>query len=243
MKISGFAGYVFLTLITTQIGSDAAITLSINNSASTARQIVLADGVTMVTSGSARVGYFADPVASDLIMRGGDWAALNAAFIALGENSANPNAGDVTTPVVAGNLPIPIGNNTAGRLSGQITGVIGNTAANPNPPGFFAPNNTRVFVLVSNSPDPATTAPTQWALVSESAWRIPADDLSIPGGASVTLALSAANLDSQANDVWRGSFTTPAANQNFLVLQVVPEPSASMLALGALLFPLNRRRR
>lgn len=208
-----------------------AITISSNNNGGGGRQILTSTGA-LLTGGSVRIGYFANIGASDSVMRGGDWAALNALFIPLGESAANPTRGDVTTPATAGDLPIPVPSGASpGRYSGQITGI---TSAG-------LPLGTRLFILVSNSSNPAVGAPSEWALVSEAAWVAPFDD-PFTGG-SATLALNATNIDSVANDVWRGNISTTGASANFLTLAVaVPEPT-SLVICAFLSVGLLRRRR
>lgn len=214
------------------VSAQAAITISSNNSGGGGRQILTSTGV-LLTGGSVRIGYFSNIGASDSVMRGSDWGALNALFIALGE-AASPTRGDVTSPasVTGTDLPIPVPSGaTAGRYSGSIGGI---TQAG-------APEGIRLFLLISNSSDPVNSPPTEWALVSEALWTSPFDD---PGtGGTTALALNATNINDAAADVWRGSLSTTGASANFLSLAAVPEPGTLTLCLVAVGMLARRRRK
>jgi hypothetical protein len=233
--------------------SHAVITVSANNSGGGGRQITTSTGTLLAAgTGSLRIGYFLDPNAA--VLRSGDWAAVYNAFIPLGEG-AHANLGDVTAPAgVPGNSPIPVPSAaTAGRFTGQITGIIGtNDLVNPNPP----PSSTslvqgvRLFLLASNAPDPKTFGANnppggpggfEWALVGDAtAWVAPRDDPNIPGGASITMAMNATNIN-EAADVYWGNIETVGTN-NFLRLAFIPEPSTSLLGLLGLGLLARRRR-
>lgn len=245
---------IFATALTVSLvsSSHAAVTLSSNNSGGGGRQITTAAGALLTTGqGSLRIGYFLD--SSSPVIASGDWAAINAAFIPLGEGRAG--LGDVTTPATAGDAPIPVPSAaTSGRFSGQITGITGtNVAVDPPATGSSLSQGVRLFLFAANSPDPKVTPPTQFALVSDCVlWRAPKDDPNIPGGASITMAMNATNINvddpanrmgNPLNDVFWGSIATVGA-ENFLRLAPpVPEPSTGLMALLAGLGLVVRRRR
>lgn len=211
------------------ITATAAVTISSNNSGGSGRTITSSTGTAVVT-GSIRIGYFANIVGSDSVMRGGDYAALNAIFIPLGEVGSDATGGDVTSPVVAGNNPIPIGA-TAGKYTGQITGI----------KNSYLPTGTRLFILASNSLDPKSSAPTEWALVSDAAWVAPLDDVNL--GGSITLSLNNTNINDANADVWRGTIGTSGV-LNLAAATPIPEPTIAslMLVLGGLTVSTRRRR-
>ena len=213
-------------LLTSAGLADAAIALSSNNSGGAGR-VVTTSSSTALTGGSIRIGYFADIVQSDTIMRGGDYAALQAIFIPLGEKTSVPSGGDVTNPVVAGDLPVPIGNITAGKFNGTIDGI----------QNSYAPSGTRIFLLISNSADPKTSAPTEWALISNAGWTVPTDDVLAPP--SLTMAVNTTNIG--ASQVWRGSLGSNT-NLTLAAAAAVPEPSIAILCLVGVFAGLRRRK-
>lgn len=222
--------------------SHAAITISSNNSGS-GRQITTSTGTPLATgAGSMRIGYFLD--ANSPVLRSGDWTAINAVFIPLGEGGP-ATLGVVTNPVQAPGPPIPVPSGaTAGRYNGSIGGITGsNAAVDPAPNSNTLSQGVRLFLFASNSPDPKVTAPSQFALVSDDVlWRAPKDDPLIPGGASVTMALNLANI-SDASDIFHGTVES-VAGTNFLRLALpIPEPGTTLLGLVAAAGLIARRRR
>ena len=235
--------FILSTILTATLAasSHAAITFSSNNSGGGGRQVTSSTGTLIPTGGgSLRIGYFLD--SSSPVLSSGDWSAINALFIPLGEG--RPNLGGVATPV-AGNTPIPIPSGaTAGRFLGQITGVTGtNVAVDPPSSVNSLSQGTRLFLFLSNSATPSTLAPTQFALVSDNTlWRAPKDDPTIPGGASLTMAMNATNIN-EAGDIFWGAISTAGASNFLAVAPVVPEPSSSLLGLLAAFGLIARRRR
>jgi hypothetical protein len=227
--------------------SHAVVTISANNSGGGGRQLTTSTGTLLAAgTGSLRIGYFLDPSAPAL--RSGDWAAVFNAFIPLGEGS-HANLGDVTNPAgVPGNSPIPVPSAAAaGRFNGSITGIVGtNDAVNPPASSTSLSQGVRLFLLASNAPDPKTfgansPAGFEWALVSDATlWVAPKDDPTIPGGASITMAMNATNIN-DASDVYWGNIETVGTN-NFLRLAFIPEPSTSLLGLLGLGLLARRRR-
>jgi PEP-CTERM motif len=243
---------ILVTAVAVSIASSshAVITLNTNNSGGGGRQITTSTGTLLAAgTGSLRIGYFLDPSAP--VLRSGDWAAVFNAFIPLGEGR-HANLGDVTTPTVAGNGPIPVPSAaTAGRFAGQITGVVGtNLPAPPPATDTSLSQGVRLFLLASNAPDPKTFGGNspggfEWALVSDATlWVAPNDDPNIPGGASLTMAMNATNIN-DASDVYWGTLDTTTVGgvtSNFLRLAFIPEPSTSLLGLLGLGLLARRRR-
>lgn len=85
---------------------------------------------------------------------------------------------------------------------------------------------TRLFLFLVNQPE-FSGSPTEWGIFSASSWVIPA-----VGEADLTLAFK--DVDTAA-EVYRGKLGS-------LGTAPVPEPSVSLLALGALALGLRRRR-
>jgi MYXO-CTERM domain-containing protein len=230
------------TAVSIASSSHAAITISANNLGA-GRQLTTQSGTLLAAgTGSLRIGYFLD--SNSPVLRSGDWAAINAVFIPLGEGSS-PNLGDVTTPAgVPGNSPIPVPSAaTAGRVSGQITGVIGtNDAVAPPVSASTLVQGTRLFLLASNSPDPKVSAPAEFALVSDAViWLAPKDDPTIPGGASLTMAMNVANLNEPADIYW-GTIDTQGTSNFLRLAPPIPEPATSLLGLVGLGLLARRRR-
>ena len=217
--------------------SQAAILLSSNNSGGGGRQITTSTG-TLLTGGSMHIGYFADPAAAGL--RSGDWSYIATNFIPLGEGRAGLGGG------TAGVAPILIPSAAAnGRYTGSVSGITGtNQASDPTTASTSVLNQgTRLFLLALDVPS-MSTAPTQFALVSDSTlWKAPKDDPLIPGGASLTLALNRTNIapGEEATDVFWGTLASDSATVNFLRLAPpVPEPSTSLMAVLAGLGLIDR---
>ncbi len=225
-----------LTLLGTILFASAApgaIIINYNNLGGGGRQFTTSTG-DLLTGGSLQIGYFLD--AGNPALSSGDLAQVRSAFIPLG--TGQPGMG---TGGNVGTFAVPSGA-AAGRSNGSVTGVIGtNTPTNGAPALGTLVQGTRLFVLVWNS------SQTEFGLFSDSVlWLAPKDDPDIPGGASLTMALNATNLDpaSASTELLHGTYDSTSATANFLRLAPnIPEPSTGILSLLAALGICVRRRR
>jgi hypothetical protein len=218
-------------LLTT--AAQGAITLNYNNLGGGGRQFTTSSGA-LLTGGSLQLGYFLDT--GHAALSSGDLAQVRSQFIPLGTGQAGMGTGGAT-----GTFSIPSAT-TDGRSSGQILGVIGtNTPTNGVPTTGTLVQGTRLFVLVWNA------GQTEFGLFSDSAlWLAPNDNPDIPGGASLTLAINATNLDpaNASTELYHGTYDSTSATANFFRLEAnIPEVSTSMLSLLAVFGLAIRRRR
>jgi hypothetical protein len=190
----------------------------------------------LIVGAQVRMGYFSgfdgsNDAALTAALASEDPTVLSGAlsrFVPMGENfGGNANLGTVTSTGLPRITPRTI--NTVsyqGRLAGQVSNAIVASAAPNSISPSGVPSGTRIFLLVYNAP--IATA-SQLGIFSSTAWTMPADNLINP-------ALNTVDVDAAA-EVYRGSL-----NGSELRLAVIPEPSATLLALVGAGFALRRRR-
>ena len=208
-----------------------AVSVAINDTAGTTTNYVTSNSGAAIPNGSAliRLGYFNTsaqlPTWSE-DLRSTSIDRINSAlssFVPFGEGGAN--LGDTPT---APNAPRFA---TRGGIESRLIGGVQNIQSVSGTPNSVssagAPAGSRIFMLVYSDLNSMLNNGEEFGVFSSSNWLVDFDNSS----ASVLLT-----TDVDANEIFRGSVGS-------LRLAPVPEPSGSLLAFGAALVGLRRRRR
>lgn len=229
--------YFFFTLsCLSLVSSSLAANIAINNTigaadsanfhysdSTTTVRLKDSTGALLPVGTDFRVGYFKGYTASlNSILSTSSFTDLT--------NPLNPN----------GFVPIGVGNTGTGddvRVNMEIRDFGGTlrtitTVPNvsylngtPNTEGSGLTRGTKLFLFLLNQADFSGT-PTEWGIFSATTWEIPA-----AGDADVTLAFKEVDT---AGEVFRGKLGSLGT--------AVPEPTASILVVGAVALGLRRRR-
>ncbi len=157
--------------------ANAAVSI-VSNSLAGGKKVVSSGASDLPAGSVVRVGFITDPLGNDAILRGGNFAALNAIFTPLG--TENSTAGSGTGAFV-------IGTPTAGNWASTINGV----------ENSYVPVGTQLYLWVLNNSVPANA--TEWGLYADPLWKMP-DGTLVANQISITTS----SIDSAA-EVFRGS--------------------------------------
>lgn len=205
-----------VTLAAASVSSAALVNISSNSWTSPGKFVVTSTGALLPLGSAVRIGIFAS---APVITSTTTFASINSLFTPLGENTADANDGS-GGPLSINDINPLDALNTRGHYAGQISGV-------ENGDSRFS-TGTRLYVMVLNQPAATMFDATEWAIFSDAAWTIPST-----GARSLTTVQI-----SDSSEVYAGT----NESGRILMAAVVPEPSVSLLALGAVAFGLRRRR-
>jgi hypothetical protein len=188
-----------------------------------------------LTNGAAlvRIGFLTDSSSAVLTslaspLRSVVDTALSTYFVGLGDIG-----GDADLGALASGGPRVIqrtvnGISSAGRIAGNVSGV--NVGVYTPPTTITGvPSGTRLVMLVYDTLTPSTATEMGIFSSDDVTWRMPADSLS-----NITLLTTLVDTNAEVYRGTRGSLHLSPIG--------VPEPSVSLLALGAIGLGLRRRR-
>jgi hypothetical protein len=226
----------FLLLTIASASSLQASTISVSDFSGSG--VTFVENKVLTSSGAAlvngealvRVGFFTALSSETLTAlksedRSTLYQAISTYFVGLGEGLDTDLGADVSGGPRIIQRTVN-GSSQTGRLAGQINGVT---------PGSYAPGNingvpagTQLFVLVYDKATLETATELAIFSANDNGWRMPSDNL-----ASITLNTT---LVDTPGEIYRGT-------SGSIRLAPIPEPSASLLALGAAAVGFRRRRR